>query len=336
MEENRPLLSIEGAISIMVGLLAAAADMSWELRAILVAFAIGLAIHISRRVAPINAVKRFGFAIGGVVGLIVVTWRPIWEGFHKDFPEVTGETALSRIIIAVVVCAVGFAGYRFLIRPRGRGYRLIPAQLMAFGVSVIGLGLFAVAVGLLWQFQQNRAMGITIENSPTLLPAPNTPQITQAPAPQALPAPSQEVPLQPSPQPAATPGAPAVQPAEPLMIGYNLTAAGVRALAEEAFRIKTVLTDLVVRLQTNDESGRALASNIVRAFSRGGISSQIGFGQLGGPKEMGAIILFDDPEHLPPPAEALKAALEKVGMHVTVIKRTVGAFQFYVGPDPNG
>jgi hypothetical protein len=120
------------------------------------------------------------------------------------------------------------------------------------------------------------------------------------------------------------------------MSGYNLTGAGVRALADEAFKIKGDLTDLVVRMQTNDETGRGLATNIVRAFSRGGISSQLGFGQLGGPKEMGAIILVDDPQHLPLPAAALKSALEKVGMHVTVIQRAVGTFQFYVGPDPNG
>jgi hypothetical protein len=56
---------------------------------------------------------------------------------------------------------------------------------------------------------------------------------------------------------------------------------------------------------------------------------------LGGPTETGPIILFDDPDNLPPAAVALKAALEKAGMRVTVIKRAVGAFQFYVGPDPD-
>jgi hypothetical protein len=338
MEEKRPLLSIEGAISILVGLLAAAADMSWELRAILVAFAIGLAIHISRRFVPSNVAKRLGFAITGIVGLVLVTWRPIWEGFHKDFPSVTGETALSRIIIAAVVCAVGYSGYRLLIRPRGRGYRLIPAQLMAFGASVIGLGLFAVAIGLLWQFQQNRMMGITVENSPTLLPAPNNPQITQAPAPPALPPPTtapspepvQQVNRQPAPQPTAEP-----QPQSPLMSGYALTPAGSRVLANEAFKIKDVLPNLTVFLQSNDNSGRPLATEIVRAFSIGGIPSTLNFGQLGGPTEKGVIILFDDPEKLPEAATQLKGALEKAGMRVTVIKRAVGTFQFYVGPDPN-
>jgi len=116
--------------------------------------------------------------------------------------------------------------------------------------------------------------------------------------------------------------------------GYALTAAGAHALAEEAFKIKDVLPSLVVYLQTNDNSGRTFANEIVRAFSIGGISSMINFGQLAGPSETGLIVLFDDPNNLPPPAKALKGALEAIGLKVRVIERKVGTFQFFVGPDP--
>jgi hypothetical protein len=220
------------------------------------------------------------------------------------------------------------AGYWFLLRPRREGYRLIPAQLIAFGGSLIAVGLVAAAIGLLWQFQQNREMGITTKVGPNLLPSgPSTPQIQQSPALPALPPPSSPEPLPPAQSQPLT--------VAPLMSGYNLTGAGSRLLSDEAFKIKDVLPSLTVLLQNNDNSGRGLASAIVRALSIGGIPSSIGFGQLGGPTETGPIILFDDPEKLPEPAVKLKAALEKVGMRVTVIKRAVGTFQFFIGPDPN-
>jgi hypothetical protein len=326
---------MEGVITLIAALFFWEAEVNWELRCFGVLVTSILAIHAARRMG-IGVYKKAALAFAVIAVLLSSTWRPIWTSFHGDFPSVTGETVLSRIIIFCALCAVGVAGYAFLLRPRREGRRLIPAQLMAFGVSMVAVGVVAAAIGLLWQFQQNRAMGITIENSPTLLPAPNVPQITQeAPAP-ALPPPSpvSSPEPQPSPQLAPQPFA-KPQPASPLMDGYALTAAGSRVLADEAFKIKGVLTGLTVWLQNNDNSGRALATEIVRAFSIGGIPSSLNFGQLGGPTERGPIILFDDPEKLPEAATQLKAALEKAGMRVSVIKRAVGTFQFYIGPDPN-
>jgi hypothetical protein len=205
---------------------------------------------------------------------------------------------------------------------------LIPAQLIAFGGSLIAVGFVAASIGLLWQFQLNREMGITSKVGPNLLPnVRSVPQIPQSPAEQALPAPNNpELPTTSQPQP---------QTSTPLMSGYNLTSAGSRVLADEAFKLKSILPDLIVYLQNNDNSGRALAGSIVRAFSIGGIQSTINFGQLGGPTETGPIILTDDPDKLPEPAAKLKAALEKVGMNVTVIKKASVSFQFFIGPDPN-
>lgn len=318
MDQNKPLISIEGALGIFFGIVAATADLGWEIRAILLFFAVGLVIHIARRVDG-RATRRFGGAAIVVVGLILVTWRPIWESFRKDFPHFVEAANQSRIIEAGVVIGVALAFYWLIIRPRGKGWRVLPAELMAFGVCVVGLGLFALSVGLIWQFQQNRSMGIVTTDVSNLLPAPNRPQIAQTAPPQALPAPSEP------PQP---------PPAEPLLSGYSLTNAGSRALSEEAFKIKDVLLNLTVFMQTNDESGRGLAMQIVRAFSIGGVSSTLGFGQLGGPSETGLIILFDDAEHLPEPAKSLKTALEAVGLKVKIIERKVGAFQFFVGPTP--
>ena len=229
MDENKPLLSIEAALGILVALIAAIADLGWELRSILVAFAVGLVAHIARRLNG-GAMKRFGLAVVVIVALFLVTWRPIWEDFHKNFPRVGVEAALSRVVIAAVVFAIGLAGYWFIIRPRGKGWRVIPVQLMTFGVCVVGLGLGATAIGLIWQFQQNHAIGIPPATGPTLLPAPSSLPQLQKPSQPALPAP-----------PAAVP-----QESEPLMSGYNLTSAGSRVLREEAFKIKGLLPGLTV------------------------------------------------------------------------------------------
>jgi hypothetical protein len=322
MDEKKPLLSIEGAAGIFVGLVAALADLNWEVRTVLVVFAIGLVVHIAQRFPIEKVVTRFALAVGVIGALVLVTWRPIWEGFHKDFPEVGGETALYRIIQAAVALAIGVAFNFFIIRPRGRGWRVIPAQLIALGVCVAGAGLLAALVGVIWQYQQNRAMGITGEIGPNLLPGPNRPQIAQNRPPPALPPPAPQTALPPP-------------PTAPFVSGYALTQAGIRALADEAFKIKDVLPSLTVMRQSNENSATTLAAQIVMAFGRGGVQSGIGMGQLGGPSETGLIILSDDPEHLPPPAAALKKALEVIGLKVNVIQRKVGTFQFFVGPDPN-
>jgi hypothetical protein len=326
MDSKRtPLLSFEALVGLFVGLFAAVAEVSWEIRSLGVLVASIVAIHIARRFEG-SFFKKIAIALGAIALLLLSTWRPIWKSFHEDFPMIAGETVLSRIIILVALGAAALAAYTFLVRPRREGHKLIPVQLMAFGGSLIGVGFLAAAVGLLWQFQQNRSLGITIDHDPTLLPAPNAPQITQAPPLQVLPPPNQAASSEPIAQP---------RPATPLMNGYNLTTAGSRVLADEAFKIKDTLPSLIVWIQNNDNSGRALATEIVRAFSIGGIPSTLNLGQLGGPTERGPIILFDDPEKLPEAATRLKAALEKAGMHVMVIKRTVGTFQFYIGPDPN-
>jgi hypothetical protein len=173
---------------------------------------------------------------------------------------------------------------------------------------------------LIWQYQQNRAMGISSEHGLVLLPQIDRPRLEQsAPAP-ALPAPEITTTSEPRPN--------------PYVNGYALTQRGIRVLAEEAYKLKDALPSVTVMRQNNEQTAATLASQMVTAFSRGGISSSVGFGQLGGPSETGLIILFDDPEHLPEPADKLKQALEYIGLKVTVIQRKVGTFQFFVGPEP--
>lgn len=317
-KDRSPLLSVEGAISIFFGLVAALANLGWELRTLLVAFAALLAVHIGRRINT-GALKRLSLVVAGVSGLIVVTWRPIWESFHKDFPDVTGETVLFRIIIAAVISAIGMMGYWFFIRSRSRGLGLIPAQLIAFGVWVIGFGLVAAAIGVIWQFRQNQSLGITPYIVPGRLSSTDQPQITQTP--RALPTPN-------SPEASNQPQSPQ------LTNGYGLTPAGIRVLADEAFKIKETLPSVIVFRLAMDGTANSLANQIVTGLERGGIQSSISVGRLAGPNEIGVMIIFDDPEKLPEPAAKLKQALERSGLGVTLVKRPVGSFQLFVGPNP--
>jgi hypothetical protein len=160
------------------------------------------------------------------------SYRSIWTSFHEDFPAVTGETALSRIIEFRGLAASAIAGYVFLIRPRGKeGYRVLPAQIIAFGMCMMGAGFATAVIGLGWQFQQNFVAGTGPTGAPVSPPVLPPPQITQQAPPLSLPAPN------PAPQSAAEPQP---QTAPPLMDGYGLTNAGSRILEEEAFKIKDI------------------------------------------------------------------------------------------------
>jgi hypothetical protein len=106
MDDKKPLLSLEGAAGIFFGLAAAIGELSWAFRTILLGFAVGLAIHIARKL-PIKEMLRFVSATIAIAILGAATWRPIWEGFHKDFPDVSGETVLSRIIMAAAFVTIG-------------------------------------------------------------------------------------------------------------------------------------------------------------------------------------------------------------------------------------
>jgi hypothetical protein len=173
---------------------------------------------------------------------------------------------------------------------------------------------------VIWQFQHNRAMGITADG-PKLLTGPDRPLIAQGPLPPALPPPASAQPLEPQ--------------STALIDRYALTPAGVKALANEAYKIKSALPVLDILREASDGTSVGLASQIVTALNRGGIVASTGFGHLAGPSETGLIILAEDPEHLAEPAAKLKQALENIGLTVHVLQRKMVGFQFFVGPDPN-
>lgn len=314
MDENKPQLSIEGALGIIVGIVAATAAMGWELRSILVAFAIVLVVHIARRISG-GATSRLGIAVAVIAALILVTWRPIWEDFHKNFPAIGGEAALSRVIIAAVVFAIGLAGYWSIIRPRGKGWRVIPVQLMIFGACVGGLGLVATAVGIIWQVQQNWANGMK-PSAPIFTVGP--PQITQREPPPALPAP------QPSPQ--------------PFFSDYNLTEAGIGALAEELYKVRSGLTGRIEvdRMSTDGTSG-GFISNFSRACDKAGIECPVANVHPNSPDEKGLMIYISDINKPPEPAQVLQATLLKIGVDVPFVARPgygPMTFSLFAGPKP--
>jgi hypothetical protein len=202
-----PLLSLEALIPLVCGLVVGLIpEMEWWLRALGVLGTAVVAIHTANRMEKLTS--KIVFPLGTISVLLLGTWRSIWNGFHGDFPTVTGEYTLSKIIEFLAVALSGIAAYFFLLRPRAKwGYRVLPAQVMAFGICLIGVGFFTALAGLAWQFQQNWASGTKPSGAPTFTLVP--PQITQRVPPAALPPPKQEA------------------SQTPFFLDYNLTENGV-------------------------------------------------------------------------------------------------------------
>lgn len=321
-----PPLSLEMLIGLLFGLIPGLIELNWELHSLGVLFAAALAIHIAKRL-DVRLTAKLAFAAITVTVLIVGSYRSIWLSFHEDFPTVTAETALSRIIMFCTLAVCGIAGYVFLIRPRGKeGYRVLPAQLMAFGASVTAIGLCAVIAGLSWQFKQNWANGVAPTGAPvSFQPSPPpVPRVTQS-RPPALPAPSLPTPV-------------AAQ-AEPLLFsGYDLTPDGIRVLADELYKIKDGLPPSVDLWRTFSEgSSTSLANAIFRACDRATINCPVNNGRPNSPSESGVMIYVADPKSLPDAATKLQSALEHVGIRAPFVARQgVGptSFILFVGRSP--
>jgi hypothetical protein len=91
LDTKTKILSVEGAIGLLVAIFAAAGDMNWIERGILVLFGLGLIVDLARRI-PMQG--RFGvltkavFALALASSLLYATCGPIWEDFHKKNPNV--------------------------------------------------------------------------------------------------------------------------------------------------------------------------------------------------------------------------------------------------------
>ena len=89
--KSAKILSVEGAIGLLVAIFAAAGDMSWIERALLVLFGLGLIADLTRRIpkgGKLRILLRAVFALALTAGLLSVTWRLTWEDFHKKNPSV--------------------------------------------------------------------------------------------------------------------------------------------------------------------------------------------------------------------------------------------------------
>jgi hypothetical protein len=185
MRDQRPLLSVEAAATLVAGLVVGLIpEMSWWLRALGVMGTGVLAIHTGKRIEQPIAL-RIGFPLATIIILVLGTTQSIWFGFHADLPAVTEDSALSKIVEFCAVAAAGVSCYIFLLRPRQLdGYRVLPAQVIAFGISMMAVGLLTAGVGLLWQFKQNWDAGTTPVGAPVQPSSTSQPlQITRASPP---------------------------------------------------------------------------------------------------------------------------------------------------------
>lgn len=312
-----PSLPLEMLIGLLIGLIPALVEMNWELRTLGVIFTAGLAAHIAKRLEAPFAVKiAFGAIAIGV--LLAGTWHPIWIGFHDDFPGVTRQAVLARIIEFSAVATSGIAAYLFIVRPLGkRNYKVLPAQIIAFGICLIGVGFFTALAGLGWQFQQNWAAGTTPSGAPIFTVGP--PQITQNAPPPALPPPSrpEQTTFFSSPE-------------------YNLTGAGVTALAEELFKSRDALGRRIELDRMNtDGTSQPFYASFERACDQAGIECPPGTVHPNSPDEKGLLIYVADPNKPPAAAEELQSILQKLGIDVPFVTRPGFAptnFSLFIGP----
>jgi hypothetical protein len=316
-----PAISTEACIGILLGLLAWVVELTWEIRGLFTLIAAGLAVHIAKRL-DYRLLTRV--AIGAVtIGLLLLgTYKPIWAGFHDDFPEVGSGAALSRIIQFSVVTCCAIAGYIFLVRPWGRkGYRVLPAQLIAFGAIVVATGFVPIAVGLVWLFSQNWTNGVSPTGAPLALAAgPQPLQIAQAPSQPALPAPTKKD--------------------TQYVAGYSLTEEGVRALTAELYKLKDSLKHIDVQRLVTDLSSGGLWTGINQACDRAGLECSIGPGHLNSPDDRGIKIYVTDMNNPPESAKKLQGILERLGLHSPFASHTANVatgpdtFILFLGPAP--
>lgn len=310
------MLSFEALVCLFAGSLLGLAEMNWEFRTLGVVVTAFIAVDIARRIERSIWIK-LAVAAGAIGILLLVTWHPIWVDFHESFPEATGEAVLARIVEFGALAGALIAAYVFLIRPsRREGYRVLPAQVVAFGACVMAFGLLTVGIGLIWQFQQNWAAGIKPSGAPVF--SLIHPQILPATTP-ALAAPKQTAPT-------------------PYFSGYNLTEDGVKALADELFKIRDGISKHIdlERMSTDPTSG-GLASNIGRACDQAGIDCPVNFVHPNSPTDRGPMIFVGDPKNPPEAAEKLRAAFLNLGIDIPFVARPgfeAPRFALFLAPAP--
>jgi len=318
LRKRPPLLSEEAGATLVVGLaVGLIPEMQWWMRALGVVGTCVLALHTAIRMDR-SWILKAAFPILTTGLLVAGTWRSIWTGFHDDFPFVTEEAILAKIIEACVLVVCGIAAYVFLLRPRSKpGYRVLPAQLMAFGAIVVAAGFVPVIIGLGWQFAQNRAAGVGSTGAPIFTVGP--PRIPQVPQP-ALPPPQ----------------APQAQNQNLLFSGYNLTDNGVTALAKELFKIRENINHKI-ELQRMETERPALVPNLIRACDLANVDCPENAVHPNSPDERGLMFYVADPDKPPPAAGIVKNAFRAIGVDIPFVKRATegpDSFSLFVGRAP--
>jgi hypothetical protein len=313
-----PAISTEASIGILLGLLAWVVELTWEIRGLFTLIAAGLAVHISKRL-DYRLLIRVAIAAVTIGILVLGSYKPIWVGFHDDFPQVGSDAALSRLVQFFVCASCAIAGYIFLVRPWGReGYRVLPAQLIAFGAIVVAAGFLPIAVGLVWLFSQNWTHGISPTGAPLAVTAvPQPVQIAPTPSRPALPSPAQNN--------------------NPFVSGYGLTEEGIRALTDELYKLKDSLKQINVQHLGTDGSIGALMTGINQACDRAGIECQFANGHLNSPDDKGIMIYVNDSKKPPDLAMKLQGVLERLGLHSPFASHAGIApdgFILFLGPAP--
>jgi hypothetical protein len=310
-------ISLETLIGLFVGLFPGLIQMSWEFRALGLVFAIVLAVHIAGRL-EVSRLSKIAIRTIAIGMLLDGTWLPIWIGFHADFPDITRETAVARIIEFCAVAACGIAVYVFLIRPQGRkGYRVLPAQVITVGICMVGAGFLTALIGLGWQYQQNWAAGISPSGAPTF--TIGRPQITQASPPPALPPPQH--PPEPTPYFSQS--------------QYNLTGSGITALADELYKVRGTLKTIQLDRMQTDGTANPFIDSFERSCDQAGINCPVVDVHPNSPDERGLMIYVADPSKPPEPAQELKTTLSKLGIDVPFVARPglkEADFSLFVGP----
>jgi hypothetical protein len=87
-----PVISTEASIGILLGLPAWVVELTWEIRGLFTLVAAGLAVHNAGRL-DYRSLIRVAIATVTIGILLLGTYKPIWAGFHDDFPEVGSDAA---------------------------------------------------------------------------------------------------------------------------------------------------------------------------------------------------------------------------------------------------
>lgn len=139
-------ISLEGAIGLLLAIVAMIGDIDWWLRGLLDVCALGLVIHVGTRLA-VNVLWRAMFIVGGTILLAIVTWRPIWTGFSPHWPWVAG--AIIAFTSATIVRAAFFTAVGVILAKVARAgsewWKTDPIpdrNLILFNLGHFVLGIF--------------------------------------------------------------------------------------------------------------------------------------------------------------------------------------------------